>query len=147
MRVGQYCYPRYLYLFPYFSSTMHVRIEGNDSEDKMATTIYCLCGIGTAQQIFMKHSNIRKSSASRSCNKVSKSSSQQQPPRANVFQLAKKSTNNKLSPTAASLHHRQPSISSFANLLPQIAAKSSCFFQLQSQLDQKILEITSSNLT
>ena len=93
MRVGQYCNPRYLYLFPYFSSTKHVRIDGNDREDKMATTIYCLCGIGTAQQIFMKHSNIRKSSASRFCNKVSKSSSQQQPPRANVFQQAKKSTN------------------------------------------------------
>ena len=63
--------------------------------DKMATTIYllyCLCGIGTAQQIFMKHSNSRKSSASRVCNKVSKSSSQQ-PPRADVFKLAKRSTN------------------------------------------------------
>ena len=110
--------------------------------DKMATTIYllyCLCGIGTAQQIFMKHSNIRKSSASRVCNKVSKSSSQQQPPRANVFQLAKKSTNNKLSPTAASLHHRQPSISSFANLLPQIASKSSVSFSFKVNSIKKYL--------
>ena len=139
MRVGQYCNPRYLYLFPYFSSTKHVRIDGNDREDKMATTIYCLCGIGTAQQIFMKHSNIRKSSASRVCNKVSKSSSQQQPPRANVFQLAKKSTNNKLSPTAASLHHQQPSISSFANLLPQIAAKSSVSFSFKVNSIKKYL--------
>ena len=92
MRVGQYCNPRYLYLFPYFSSTKHVRIDGNDREDKMATTIYCLCGIGTAQQIFMKHSNSRMSSASQVCNKLSKSSSQQ-PPRADVFKLAKRSTN------------------------------------------------------
>ena len=62
---------------------------------KMATTIYCSCR--TAQQIFMKlltASILRQSSASQVCNnKVSKSSSQQQPPSANVFQLAKNSTN------------------------------------------------------
>ena len=141
MRVGQYCYPRYLYLFPYFSSTMHVRIDGDDCGQDGHDYLFIVLLVRDRDCSTNFHETFKYSQEF--CipilqQGVKKFITTTTTPRQRL-PTGQKVNQHKFSPTTASLHHRQPSISSFANLLPQIAAKSSVSFSFKVNSIKKYL--------